>query len=170
MSFDALTLISLSEINVFNRIYFANIPYRKCLIYVLLFPNFQRTFGLFRHPIFRPGCKGKSLYEFNQIFLLFLEDFSLRFVTRFFEELSLFLKADGKDTRSYFITKFFFTFLKSILDFVVPLYSLFLLTVCKELTRFLLPPELPVPAISVASFLTKSALLSGAYFKFGLQR
>jgi len=82
------------------------------LIYVLLLPFFQRTFGFLATRFFRPGCKGTSLYTINQIFLLFPEDFTLHFLTEFFEELSLFFEADGKDTRRIFITKFFFYFFK----------------------------------------------------------
>ena len=64
-------------------------------------------------PIFRPGCKGTSLYFLNQIFLLFLEDFNLHFLTKTFEELPLFFEADGKDTRRILITKFFFQLFKN---------------------------------------------------------
>ena len=57
---------------------------------MLLLPNFQRTLGFFAIRFFRSGCKGRSLYNFNQIFLLFFEVFFFVVRTRRFEELSLF--------------------------------------------------------------------------------
>ena len=58
------------------------------------FQSFKELLAFFAIRFFRSGCKGKGLYYFNQIFLLFLEDFSLfslaRFTTRIFEELLLF--------------------------------------------------------------------------------
>jgi hypothetical protein len=64
---------------------------------VLLFPNFQRSFGFTSHPFFKRECKGKGLYVSTK----FIFDF-IRIIWRenqlFCEELSRFLKAGCKDT------------------------------------------------------------------------
>ena len=161
---------------------------------MLLLPNFQRTSGFFAARFFRSGCKGTSLYNFNQIFLLFFRSFFFRISTRWFEELSLFwsglqsynlyhfyqiflpnfwrfflltltrtfwrtiafLQADGKDTRSIFITKFFFHFpFTSYSHF----YSLIYSPSAKNLFDLLL---------SLSSFLPSSSpLFRGVCFKSG---
>ena len=78
-------------------ILYANITWRKSLIYVLLFPIFQRSCGVLRHPVFWTECKGKGLFYFNQFFSGFYEDFFLRAPPEKPWRTKLFWKADGKD-------------------------------------------------------------------------
>ena len=81
---------------------------------MLLLPNFQRTFGSWTLPdfvfaarFFRSGCKGMSLYNFNQIFLLFFEVFFFVIRARRFEELVAFFEAGCKVTTSYLFNQIF---------------------------------------------------------------
>jgi len=80
---------------------------------MLLFPIFQRTFGLFRHPIFWLGCKGKSRMYSNKIFLYFSSNFLLIFREPLFEELVLisarFFERIAKIRWDSFTTKFYST-------------------------------------------------------------
>ena len=92
-------------------ILYANITWRKSLIYVLLFPIFQRSCGVLRHPVFWTECKGKGLFYFNQFFSEFYEVFLPRTDQKEFEELFYFFEADGKDTSVLIVSQFFFNFL-----------------------------------------------------------
>ena len=92
-------------------ILYANITWRKSLIYVLLFPIFQRSCGVLRHPVFWTECKGKGLFYFNQFFSEFYEVFLPRTDQKEFEELFTFFEADGKDTRLTTHHQFFHRFL-----------------------------------------------------------
>ena len=143
------------------------------------FQTFKELSAFFAARFFRSGCKGKSLYYFNQIFLLFFEEFfsshspdslpedlknypiflnrvaklgsftystkffcyflkifPFVFLPEFFEELIAFLKADGKDTRSIFISKFFLCFSLTRYQHQFTHLLLICYTVCKELIRF----------------------------------
>jgi len=75
-----------------------------------------------------------NLYSFNQIFLPISEDFFLRFFPESFEELIAFFKADGKDTRSIFISKFFLRFSLTPFQHLFTRLLLICYTVCKELS------------------------------------
>jgi|GEM_PF-5336601 len=55
--------------------YFAKNYLVNHLRFVLLFPNFQRSFGLVLTPSFLSECKGKNLYFNTQILFDFFESF-----------------------------------------------------------------------------------------------
>ena len=38
---------------------------------MLLFPNFQRSFGFTNHPFFKRECKGKGLFISTKFFLIY---------------------------------------------------------------------------------------------------
>ena len=60
--------------------YFAKNYLVNQLRFVLLFPNFQRSFGLIQTPFFLTECEGKSLYFTTQIlFDFFLKNFLKNF-------------------------------------------------------------------------------------------
>jgi len=52
-------------------------PYRKSLIYVLLLPNFQRTFRRFQPPVFKRAAKKQPFYISTKFFWYFIEAFYL---------------------------------------------------------------------------------------------
>ena len=71
------------------------------------FHSFKDLYRLPRLPFFRTDCKGKSLYEFTKNFLLF---FNLKLFTKQPSvncAFSVIFRADGKDTISIVMNKFF---------------------------------------------------------------
>jgi hypothetical protein len=74
---------------------------------VLLFPNFQRSFGIFLCRPFDWGCKGKRLYFIQpKLFEVFFKLFqSLKSL----EELSFF-QTEGKDKGRMITAKFYSAF------------------------------------------------------------
>jgi hypothetical protein len=108
---------------------------------------------------FEAGCKVTTSYQFNQIFRVDFEDLFLLVLTRIFEELFAFLRADGKDTGSIFISKLF-------LSLVIHISTLHLLAICKELVQF----ATLFPLSFSLAFSLLSSLFSGCLFQIGLQR
>jgi len=78
---------------------------------VLLFPNFQRSFGFTAYPFFERECKGKGLFISSQIIFQFLDFFWREIHVAFSEELPLFLKRTAKIHQLIFTTNFFAIFL-----------------------------------------------------------
>jgi hypothetical protein len=62
--------------------YFAKNYLVNQLRFVLLFPNFQRSFGLILTPVFLTECKGKYLIFITQIFLYFFSLFFLQSLSK----------------------------------------------------------------------------------------
>jgi len=62
---------------------------------VLLFPNFQRSFGFTSHPFFERECKGKGHFISTKFFFIYFskksESFGVK-INLFCEELTLFFK------------------------------------------------------------------------------
>jgi len=84
--------------------------------------------------------------------------FFFSFLPELLKNYSLFLGADGKDTRSIFISKFFFLFLSTLIH----ISTLYLLAICKELVRFV--------TLFILTFSLLFPLLPGCLFQIGLQR
>jgi hypothetical protein len=76
---------------------------------VLLFPNFQRSFGFTSHPFFERECKGKGRFISTKFFSIYFskntDHFGMK-IKLFCEELLPFLKADGKGKGSNLTSKF----------------------------------------------------------------
>ena len=109
-------------------------------IFLLFFEDFfsvVRTRRFEELLLFWSGLQSYNLYHFYQIFLPIFEDFFLRSLTRFLKNYSLFLEADGKDTRSIFISKFFLCFSLTLYQHHYSLYSSSAIPSAKNLSDLL---------------------------------
>jgi len=109
---------------------------------MLLLPNFQRSFGFFRHPIFDWGAKVRAVciqtkffFTNSEIILNFLPDFSRRFIWR----TSVFFERIAKIRAFTFTANFFFLFCPFFSRFINPSFkncSAFFQTDCKDKGRY----------------------------------
>src|SRR5258708_40312684 len=80
------------------------------------FQTFKELLAFFATRFFRSGCKGKSLYYFNQIFLLFFEEFfsshSPDSLPEDLKNYPIFLNRVATLASFTYSTKFFCCFLK----------------------------------------------------------
>jgi len=105
---------------------------------------------------FEAGCKVTTSKHFNQIFLSDFEEFFLLILPELLKNYSLFLRADGKDTRSIFISKFF-------LSLSSTRYSHFHFSICLPSAK-----NLSVLSLFLSSFsLSSRPFYRGACFKSG---
>ncbi len=116
MKFDTDILKILKrKINVSNRIYFAWLTlfvfFRWLSEEVLLFPNFQRSFGFTSHPVFERECKGKGRSITTKIFSEKFSEILAWFSNCFVKNSIPFLKKGSKDTMRLIHHKVFCHFL-----------------------------------------------------------
>jgi len=104
---------------------------------------------------FEAGCKVTTFYHFTKFFGQISKISFFSFLPELLKNYSLFFEADGKDTRSIIISKFF-------LSLVIHISTLYLFVICKELVRFV--------TLFILFFSLLFPLLPGCLFQIGLQR
>ena len=104
---------------------------------------------------FEAGCKVTTSYHFIQIFRSDFEDFFILTLTRTFEELFAFFEADGKDTRSIFITKFFLSLVIHISTLLSACHLQRTYPICHSLYSLFLSPLSRFTGVSVSNRVAK---------------